>query len=239
MYARQENGEILIYHQLPVTWTTQEGIVIHNFNRADTATLASCGFLSVVHDPLPDNFIYGSVYFDESKQKFYREIRYAFAEISLIDFKKMKVKELFSILDDKFTATQDVYDQYLSSDIAIPERILAIRTQCHAKKQILLTALSQSITHEEVISVCDTLHLQINGIEDFDLTDEYFSESTGGNKAFKIEKPGLPKVTSVKPILVSDDRNRKSKYKVIRIWSEIYRLLRIKISLWYYHFKSI
>ncbi len=238
MYARIENNEVIIYHQLPATLKVETGAEIHNFHKADSATLAQHGFLEVRHNTLPENYIYGDVVYDINSGEFTREILYAFAQIDLTEFKKMKARELISSLDEKFSATQDVYEQYNAAQTAIPDRIAAIRSQCQAKKQILLTSLSSALSHEEVVTICNTLSTQIQGIEDFDLADEYFSEPVIQTKSYKIEKSSLPPVAKVKQSSTGSTP-AKSKYKIIRIIKEAYRLIRIKVILWYYHFKTI
>ena len=107
MKARQTDGNIVTYPQLPSTWNGKKGHYI-NFKSADKKTLESEGFYDVVqpsYNSLTQNI--GGIEWDKKKKVFTRKI-------TNIDFSK--TYEVMEEKDGKIVKTGEVKNTYDVAD---------------------------------------------------------------------------------------------------------------------------
>ena len=98
MYARDENGTIKVYKNLPSTLNTDEGLVV-NFEKSSLAALEEKGFFPFVNKGFDKDLQYlGSTYFDATKKVFTRDI--IEMDTSAFDLVELKA-ELISQLKQK------------------------------------------------------------------------------------------------------------------------------------------
>lgn len=171
MKARNENGAIKLYGNLPSKYKSENLNIAGGFHKLSTAIHEQEGFFDLIKPEL-DSYIQelGEVYFDTENSLFTYPV-IAIILPSLEDAKTSKIRELKNAVKDLYTAIQgyitekQIHDETIS--VAVKDKIKSIRTKyLLIKSQInALTTVVEVIKFELPYEAIENLKNQLEAIE--------------------------------------------------------------------------